>query len=210
MLLQSISKNSIILSVFAVATAGLLAWTNASTEDRRIMAKKQALEKALNEIIDSSHYSNNLLTDTVMVSGAQLGLKTEKKAYLAWQESEPYAVILPATSDEGYGGSIHLIVGIYYDGRVAGVRIVPPHNETPGLGDNIEIKKSDWPLSFNNRSLDDPGEEGWKVKKDGGEFDQFTGATITPRAVVKAVHKALKYFADHKKDLFLASNRNRN
>jgi len=109
-------------------------------------------------------------------------------------------VILQAIAPDGYSGAIHLLVGIHADGRVAGVRVIG-HRETPGLGDKIELAKSPWIRSFEGKSLSSPEAEGWAVKKDRGEFDQFAGATITPRAVVGAVHRALQYFDAHKAEL---------
>ena len=111
-------------------------------------------------------------------------------ALLATLGGQPSAVILQATAPDGYSGSIFLLIGVLADGRLAGVRVIG-HKETPGLGDKIELAKSPWIRSFDGTSLSDPDEAGWAVKKDGGQFDQFAGATITPRAVVKAVHKAL-------------------
>jgi electron transport complex protein RnfG len=125
------------------------------------------------------------------------------EVYLAKRGGEPVAVILPVLAKEGYTGPIRLIVGIAPDGRILGVRVVE-HKETPGLGDKIDIKKSDWILGFNGRSLGNPDQAGWQVKKDGGEFDALTGATITPRAVVKAVHAALMFFDTHQQQLTLA------
>ena len=202
MLFQSISKNSVILAVFAIVTSGLVAFTSSSTETLRAEAKQRALEKALSQIINADQYSNDLLANRVAISDPLLGLNKPKDGYLAWKDGQPYAAIIPAIAPEGYGGALELIVGIHYDGTLAGVRIVPPHNETPGLGDKVDIKKSQWVLGFNGHSLGNPKDKGWKVKKDGGEFDQFTGATITPRAVVKGVHRALQYFKLNKTSLF--------
>ena len=95
-------------------------------------------------------------------------------------------------SREGYSGPINLLVAVNVDGTLSGVRVVS-HKETPGLGDKIETNKDDWILGFVGKSLSNPSEALWKVRKDGGEFDQFTGATITPRAVVNAVREVLKY-----------------
>jgi electron transport complex protein RnfG len=113
-------------------------------------------------------------------------------------------VILQAVAPEGYGGSINLLVGIDSQGAITGVRVIPPHFETPGLGDAVEVQKSPWILSFNGKSLANTPESRWWVKKDGGEFDAFTGATITPRAVVDAVYKALQYFDANKASLLHA------
>ena len=195
----SVRRNAVTLSIFAFITVGVVALTYVNTREPIQKAKQAALEKSLFELIPRSSHTNNMLEDVVWVSHPLLASKRKKKVYLARLNGSPYAAVLQVTAPEGYGGKIQLLTGIYYDGTLAGVRMVPPHNETPGLGDSIELKKSDWILGFNNKSLLDPGKEGWQVKKDGGEFDQFTGATITPRAVVRAVHNALNYF-DHNKD----------
>ena len=125
-------------------------------------------------------------------------------AYIATLRGQPSAVILQVTAPDGYSGAIHLLVGIKAGGQLAGVRVLR-HKETPGLGDKIELSKSPWVKSFDNKSLANPGADGWAVKKDGGKFDQFAGATITPRAVVKAVHQALQYFDQHQAELLAPS-----
>ena len=109
-------------------------------------------------------------------------------------------VILTPTTERGYNGTIDLVMAVDRSGRITGVRILR-HSETPGLGDPIELRKSDWILGFNDLSLGDPDDAGWRVRKDGGQFDQFTGATITPRAVVTAIHQALRYFGLHRERL---------
>ena len=110
-------------------------------------------------------------------------------------------MILQANAPDGYSGTIGLLIGIMADGTLSGVRVIQ-HKETPGLGDQIELAKSRWITSFNGKSLTHPTETGWAVKKDQGDFDQFAGATITPRAVVTAVHKALQYFDHYHAELF--------
>lgn len=195
----SVRRNAVALSIFAFITVGVVALTHVNTRDQIKKAKQAALEESLYELIPKGSHTNNMLEDVTWVSHPLLASKRKKKVYLARLNGAPYAAVIQVTAPEGYGGKIQLLTGIYYDGTLAGVRMVPPHNETPGLGDSIELKKSDWILGFNNKSLLNPGKEGWQVKKDGGEFDQFSGATITPRAVVRAVHNALSYF-DHNKD----------
>ncbi len=111
------------------------------------------------------------------------------------------AVVLKFNAVNGYNGNITLLAGINSDGSLRGVRIIS-HKETPGLGDAIEIEKSDWALDFSGKSLSNPEPDQWAVKRDGGEFDQFTGATITPRAVVDAVRLALEYFEANHEYLF--------
>ena len=135
-----------------------------------------------------------MLDDFVRVDNQTLlNLRDEKKAYIARMQGKYISVIIPATAPDGYTGDIDLIVGINIDGTIAGVRVLN-HRETPGLGDKVEKKKSDWVDGFIGHSLQNTSEEQWAVKRDGGIFDQFTGATITPRAVTAAVKRALEYF----------------
>ncbi len=193
---ESISRNSLLLGLFALVTAGLLAGTNESTKDRIQAAERKAAQKALLEIVPLERHSNDLLLDTVKIPAEyweSLGLDLGGEINIARAEGEAVAAIIPAVAPDGYSGKIKLIVGINLDGSVAGVRVLS-HNETPGLGDKIDLKKGPWILSFNGKSLADPGPDAWQVKKDGGQFDQLTGATITPRAVVNQVRRTLEYF----------------
>ena len=194
----SILRNSVILGLFAMATVGLIAVTQQGTAERISEAQRRVQLSALNDILPHEQHDNDLLGDSFSVDDyPQLRLSDARDGYRARQNGEVVAVILPVVAPEGYSGRIDLLVGIYADGSVAGVRAVS-HRETPGLGDKVEIGKSQWVLEFNGKSLSMPVPENWAVKKDGGNFDQFTGATITPRAVVKAVYQSLEYFADHR------------
>lgn len=197
MLGLSISKNSLLLGLFALITAAILAGTQAGTRDRIAAAEREAAQKALLEIVPLDRHNNDLLVDTVTIEPEYwplLGLKDGGEVNIARDHDTPVAAIIPAVAPDGYSGDIKLIIGINADGSVAGVRALS-HNETPGLGDKVDLKKSDWILGFNGKSLTNPGIGQWAVKKDGGDFDQFTGATITPRAVVKQVKNALEFFA---------------
>ena len=201
---------SVILSLFAVIGGGLVAFTEKSTAAQIQFNEKQTLLRTLNTIVPSEQYDNDITQSTITVDASQqLGTEKESVVYVAKKNNTPVAFIFNAIAANGYNGKIYLLVGIYTDGRVAGTRVVK-HRETPGLGDAIEERRSDWILSFNNHSLDSLSEKQWKVKRDGGMFDQFTGATITPRAVVKAVHQALLYFEANKQQLLksatMASN----
>lgn len=204
MLLASISKNSLLLGAFALISAAILATTQFNTKDRIAEAERKAAIKALQQIIPKSRYNNDLLTDTISVPQeywSDLGLRSGGDVHIARSDGTPVAVIIPTLTSEGYSGDIKMIVGINADGTTAGVRVLK-HSETPGLGDKIEIVKSKWILGFNGKSLINPSQDNWKVKKDKGEFDQFTGATITPRAVVQQVLKTLQFQEKMKVTLF--------
>jgi len=201
---QSISKNSFILAAFALVTAGILATTYQSTADRIAAAERKAAQAALLEIVPRSRHDNDMLDTTFPIPAqllGELGLKDDADIYLAFKEAQPVAAIIPMIAPDGYSGDIKLIVGVNYDGSVAGVRVLA-HKETPGLGDKVDLRKSPWILNFDGTSLHNPTAKQWAVKKDGGDFDQFTGATITPRAVVKRVKLTLEFFNQHKALLF--------
>jgi electron transport complex protein RnfG len=134
-----------------------------------------------------------------------LGNDDTTVAYIGRLNGQPSIAVMQAIAPDGYGGEIHLVIAIHHDGRIAGVRVVSD-KETPGLGDYIEIAKNKWITIFNGASLENHKDSDWHVKKDGGTFDYMAGATITPRAVIKAVHKALQYFAQHRDMLFEQHN----
>ncbi len=194
MLGQSITRNAVLLALFAVATALLLAGSYLGTKDRIAAEIRKAEEKALLQIVPRERHDNSMLDDTIAVGPQQaaLGLRTQKRIYLARQNGEVVASIIPATARDGYSGDIDLVVGVNRDGSIAGVRVLA-HKETPGLGDKVDLNKSDWVLDFAGHSLTNPEPAGWAVKKDKGVFDSFTGATITPRAVVAAIRRVLEY-----------------
>ncbi|WP_297187727.1 electron transport complex subunit RsxG [uncultured Porticoccus sp.] len=207
-LARSISFNSLLLGLFALITATLLSVTYLGTEQPIADAKREVAKRALLEIVPLDRHTNNLLVDTVAIraeSWPMLGIE-EGVANIARQGDEPVAVILPSVAGDGYNGDIQMIIGINIDGTVAGVRVIS-HRETPGLGDKVDLSKNDWILDFNGKSLSNPPPDRWKVKKDGGNFDQFTGATITPRAVVNQVFKTLQYFKEDRERLLKAAQR---
>lgn len=196
----SISKNSFILGAFAVVTAGILAATFLSTKDKIRAAEIRAAEKALLEIIPRRRHDNNMLQDLWPIPASDLtllGMKAQDNIHIARQNGQAVAAIIPSVAPDGYSGDIKVIVGINRDGSIAGVRVLS-HKETPGLGDKIDLNKNTWILGFDGKSLNNPDIDKWQVKKDGGQFDQFTGATITPRAVVNRVKETLTYFAKNK------------
>jgi len=200
-LAQSIRRSAIGLGLFAVITGGTIAVTQAFTAQRIQEQAARAEARALFEIIPERYHDNEMLRDTVQLpADATVAGDIPVTAWVARQHGRPTGIILPVTAPDGYSGEIHLLVGLDMDGRILGVRVTS-HKETPGLGDRIETKKSDWVQGFNGQSLGTPPYREWNVRKDGGEFDQFTGATITPRAVVKAVKNTLIYFRSNRQDI---------
>lgn len=201
MLRQSITKNAVLLGLFAIISTAIIAGTFIGTAPKIKANMREAEAKALLQIMPESTHDNSLLDDSQAVSDSELlGLREPRKLYIAKRAGRRVGVILPVTARDGYTGDIQLIVGIWEDGSIAGVRVLS-HRETPGLGDAVDRKKSDWIDGFQSRSLTDPREALWKVKKDGGVFDQFTGATITPRAVTRSVKNALLYFRENQQAL---------
>ena len=190
-----------LLVVFAVAGALLVAATWRATAERIEANERAFLLRALEDVLPEGGHDNALAEDVVQVTDEELlGTPAPVNVYRARRDGAPVAVVMTPVAPDGYSGPIRLLVGIRADGTVSGVRVVS-HRETPGLGDKIEVERSDWILDFAGRRLGAPPAEDWAVKRDGGVFDQFTGATITPRAVVKAVKNALIYFQAHREEL---------
>ncbi|MEN8216187.1 MAG: electron transport complex subunit RsxG [Pseudomonadota bacterium] len=202
MLIKKMINAAALLTLFAVLGGGLVAYSFQMTYPQIKANERAALLRTLNIFIPHNQYDNDLLTDThEMQNEAILGTTKPITIYRARKNGQPVAAILTQNAPDAYNGRIRLLIGIKYEGTLLGVRVLS-HQETPGLGDNIEERRSDWILSFNGRSLKNPDEAGWKVKREGGIFDQFTGATITPRAVVKAVHKSLQFYQQFRDEVF--------
>lgn len=191
-----------ILGGFAMLGAALVGVTFEGTKERIAANEKEFLLRTLNEMIPVEAYDNEIYTDTIEVHSKQLlGTEEGLTIYRARNKGRPVAAIMTAHAPDGYNGTIKLLVAVDLAGQIGGVRILS-HKETPGLGDGIEAQRSPWVDRFYGHSLNAPDTQGWKVKKDGGIFDQFTGATITPRAVVKAVHKSLIFYYLNRSALF--------
>jgi len=192
---------AVLLGMFAVIGTTLVSLTYESTKERIADNERQALLKKMHLLIPADHIDNDIVNDFIQVSSPNLLGATQTIVYRGRKLSQPVAAVFNIVAPDGYSGSIRMLVAIKSDGTLGGVRIVS-HRETPGLGDKIEARKSDWILGFQGKSLNDPQRSRWKVKRDGGDFDQFTGATITPRAVVNAIKRTLIYFQDHKEAVF--------
>ncbi|MCW9023839.1 MAG: electron transport complex subunit RsxG [Gammaproteobacteria bacterium] len=201
-LIKNMSISAILLGLFAIVGTALVSLTYINTADRIAENHRNMLLRSLHELITPDQHDNDLFADTVeVVEPALLGTKRPVTIYRARMNKQPVAAIINSIAPDGYSGDIHLLVAVYTTGKLAGVRVVK-HKETPGLGDAIETSRGDWILGFANHSLTSPEQSGWAVKRDGGIFDQFTGATVTPRAIVKAVYNSLLYFKANQKTIF--------
>jgi electron transport complex protein RnfG len=202
---RSTLQTAVNLVFFAVIGTTILASTYFMTHDAIVKSEEAAKMKLIMQIVPPDQYDNDIIKDTLSVPANELlGTDETTTAYRARLKGEPTTVVLSAIAPDGYGGKISLILAVKTNGELAGVRVVA-HNETPGLGDYIELPKSPWIKNFDGKSLSMYKDADWQVKKDGGQFDYMAGATITPRAVVKAVHKALIYF-DENRDMLFAAN----
>ncbi len=201
-IIKHASKTALTLIAFALVFTALLAYIFNVTKAPIEKSEAEARMALFNQVVSPELHDNDMLKEAITIAPNELLGNTQPSvANLARIDHAPSAVILEAIAHDGYSGDIKLLIAIKYDGTIAGVRVLT-HKETPGLGDYIDILKGNWIKLFDGESLSKTSEPQWKVKKDGGQFDYMAGATITPRAVVKAVHKALKYFEANKQILF--------
>lgn len=197
-LFQAMQRGAFALGTFALITAGSVALTRALTAERiethQLAYQHRQLQEVLPQALANTPVTQVLESTFTLPNPEALGLQSESQGWWVSDQVNS-AVILPVITRQGYNGEIRLLIGIDEQQRISGVRVTQ-HQETPGLGDDIERSRSDWITQFNGLGLDSLPPGGWAVSKDGGHFDAFTGATITPRAVVNAVHRALQYAAD--------------
>ncbi|MBN2905378.1 MAG: electron transport complex subunit RsxG [Rhodobacteraceae bacterium] len=193
---RSPAWHGLLLAGFSLATALILSVSDQATRGPITDRATQDLLDSLAQVIPADMHSNDLVADMQQVTDPTEG---DVPVYVARAGGVVTGVAFVLTG-YGYSGAIRVLIGMAPDGTLLGVRVLS-HSETPGLGDKIEVRKSDWINDFAGRALTDPGPEGWKVKKDGGVFDQFSGATITPRAVVGTVQRGLALFARHRATL---------
>ncbi|MGR9086106.1 MAG: electron transport complex subunit RsxG [Gammaproteobacteria bacterium] len=187
-----------ILGGFALAASLLLSLADLATRNVIQMRLEEDLKASLEEVIPAELHDNDLLADTLTLPSSDANIGAGKTVvYLARKQGRVNAVCFRFMAPDGYAGPISLVMGIDTHGEILGVRVIS-HVETPGLGDKIEITKSKWILAFNGKSLDNLTLEQWAVKKDGGVFDQFAGATITPRKVVQAIRRGLEFYRTHR------------
>lgn len=197
-------RSGLTLAALAAVCTALVAITWHLTAPRIAQNEQAALERNLSPTLADLLYDNNL-TESELVIEPPHELPGEEPAriYRVWSGDEPVAAVFVVEEPGGYAGPIRLLIGIEYSGEISGVRVLS-HHETPGLGDQIEADKSDWLQQFGAASLESPPRERWAVRRDGGAFDQITGATVTTRAVVRAVKQTLLYFEANRDFIFAA------
>lgn len=209
LLIKSMFRAALKLSLFVLVSIVLLLLVRQVTAPVIAQAEQATLLNNFHQVLPVTLYDNDPLTDTLLVNTPEALTQLNGNArsdtpvifYRARSHGEPAGLIFTATAPNGYSGNITLLIAVLPDGRVSGVRVLK-HKETPGLGDKIELNKDKWILEFNGRNLREDNHARWAVKKDGGDFDQFTGATITPRAVITAVKHALLFINEHGESLY--------
>jgi electron transport complex protein RnfG len=203
---RAVVRSAISLALIGGALA-LALFALAQMTGERIASNRQGwIKQPLYALLEPGSYDNDLLADAVTVASPDLlGTDVPATIYRARRQGKPVAAVIRTIAPDGYRGPIELLVAIAWDGTLLGVQVVR-HNETPGLGDAFETRDADWLEAFRGLSLSRPPQQRWTVRKDGGDFDAFTGATITPRAIVKAVRRALEFYGAQHDRLFAASN----
>lgn len=181
------------VAIFSFLIVGLVTLVFHATKDKIADNEQQALLQSLQTVLKPDSYDNDIAQDLIHKQGYRI--------YRARKAGQPIAAIIRTTTAHGYNGDIRLLIAITTEGKITGVRVLA-HKETPGLGDKIELKKSSWILSFQDKTLADINSPQWAVKRDGGGFDQFTGATITPRAIVNQIKQTGLFFQQHQATLF--------
>jgi electron transport complex protein RnfG len=193
-------RSALIMLAFSLGFTALMAGTYQMTRNIVLKNEEAAKTALIAQVLPVGSFDNDLNRD----AHAQPDKDDGSQFYLARKAGQITAAVFEATAPDGYAGKIALLVGVDADGKVLGVRVVT-HKETPGLGDYIDIAKSAWIKGFDGKSMTAPTPERWRVKKDGGDFDYTAGATISPRAVVKAVKLTLEYAAAHRQEIWSKS-----
>ncbi|MFV1922980.1 MAG: electron transport complex subunit RsxG [Methylotenera sp.] len=200
-IIKHTTKTAATLVAFAFTFTLLMTVVYQVTKDPIAKSEAEVRINLFHQVIADDRYDNDVLKDIIPIAPNDLlGNKQQSMVHIARKDGDPVAFILEAIAHDGYSGDIKLLVAINLDGTISGVRVIK-HTETPGLGDYIEIVKSNWIKLFDGESLSKTSSPNWAVKKDGGQFDYMAGATITPRAVVSAVHKALQFYETNKTSL---------
>jgi len=195
-------RNGLALGASAATAIAVIVVAFLLTREPIRLTSQQNLHNNLSQLLAPDSFNNDPALDTIHLSDPALGSEKPQVIYRARDNGTPTGAVITCVAPDGYNGDIELLVGLSYQGDIIGVRVTH-HNETPGLGDDIETDKSDWVYSFNNLSVGDIRPEEWNVKKEGGRFDQFTGATITPRAIVSSVHRVVLWYQKNRDVVFV-------
>lgn len=201
---QTVIKTGTTLAVIAAICTALVAATYQLTEERIAANKKALLEQALQPALSGLFYDGGVSESRLVIPPPhELPGNDAALIFRVYAKDTPVAALFAVTARDGFSGVIRVLVGVEFNGTITGVRILQ-HRETPGLGDKIESARSDWIFQFDGHSMGDPEVTGWAIRNDGGKFDQLTGASVTPRAVIKAIRDTLLYFAAHRDEIFAA------
>lgn len=196
-MLSTMRRHGTTLALFAVLATGLTAVVNELTKDTIAHQAELQQKQLFDQVLPTEMYNNELQHECYVVTDKRLGSAAPHHLYLARKDGVPVAATVESTAPDGYSGAIQLLVAADFSGKVLGVRVLE-HHETPGLGDKIDARISDWINSFRNQTVHGDNDPRWFVKKDGGMFDQFTGATITPRAVVNEVRHTAVFLQENR------------
>ena len=201
---RAIVRSAVSLAVIGAAAAIVLTLLVQGTRERVARNESSWIKQPLSSLLDPTSYDNDLLADRITIASRDLlGTSAPATIYRARRNGQPVAAIIQTVAPDGYRGPIELLVAIAADGTLLGVQVLQ-HNETPGLGDAFETREVDWLEAFRGLSLAKPPQHRWTVRKDGGDFDAFTGATITPRAIVKGVRRTLEFYQAQRERIFAA------
>ena len=199
---QRRGKQLLALAIFILLCLGVLSLFAHFTATRIARNEQAWFAAQINALIPAAFHDNDLLADKIWVQAPDaLGTRKAVAVYRARLQGKPTALIVNSVAPDGYGGPIELLVAMTNAGEVLGVHVVA-HHETPGMGDEFSLPGSHWLDAFRGHSVSNPELRGWNVRKDGGEFEQFTSATISPRAIIQAVHRTLDYYQQHREQLF--------
>ena len=190
-MISTMRRHATTLALFAALTTGLTAVVNYLTKPTIAQQAQRQQKSTLDQVIPPDLYNNDILKECYVVTVPALGTRAQR-VFIARQDGQLVAAALESTAPDGYSGAIHLLIGADFHGKVLGVRVTE-HHETPGLGDKIDVRVSDWITRFSGRTVQGAQDAHWAVKKEGGDFDQFTGATITPRAVINATKRTVLF-----------------
>ncbi len=199
---KSVIKTGVTLAAIAAVCTALVAVTYQLTSERIAANEKALLEQSLQPALGGISFDGSVSESRIVLQPPhELPGNEPAIIYRVFAEKQPVAALIAVTARDGFSGPIRILVGVEFDGKISGVRILQ-HRETPGLGDKIEPAHSDWIFQFDERSIGDPVTTQWAIKSDGGEFDQLTGASVTPRAIIKAIRDTLLYFDAHRDEIF--------